>query len=63
MQSEPQRLNSLRLLVARVRDKRLERLMERVRRQRDRCQTRSRERMFAAARRLARAQQHTQSAA
>ncbi len=50
MQAEAQRLNSLRLLVARVRDRRLERLMERMRRQRERSQCRTRDRMFAQAR-------------
>ena len=50
MQTDAQRLNSLRLLVARVRDRRLERVMERVRRQRERAQRRSRERMFSQAR-------------
>ena len=56
MQTEAQRLNSLRLLVARVRDRRLARVMERVRRQRERSQNRSRDRLFAQARMLARLQ-------
>ncbi len=54
MQTDAQRLNSLRLLVARVRDRRLERLMERVKRQRERSQSRNRDRLFAQARFLAR---------
>lgn len=56
MQTEAQRLNSLRLLVARVRDRRLARVMERVRRQRERSQSRNRDRLFAQARMLARHQ-------
>ena len=56
MQTEAQRLNSLRLLVARVRDRRLARVMERVRRQRERSQNRSRDRLFSQARMLARLQ-------
>ena len=53
MQTEAQRLSNLRLLVARVRDRRLERLMERMRRQRERSQTRSRDRLFEEARGIA----------
>ena len=49
MQTDAQRRNSLRLLVARVRDRRLERLMTRLRRQRERAQNRSRKRLFAEA--------------
>ena len=55
MQSDAQRRNSLRLLVARVRDRRLERLMVRLRRQRERAQNRSRKRLFAEAQVIARA--------
>jgi hypothetical protein len=54
MQTEAQRLNRLRLLVARVRDRRLERLMTRVRRQRERSQSRCRDRLFEEARQLIR---------
>ena len=54
MQSDAQRRNSLRLLVARVRDRRLERIMVRLRRQRERSQNRSRKRMFAEAQMIAR---------
>ena len=54
MQTEAQRRNSLRLLVARVRDRRLERLMLRLRRQRERAQNRSRKRLFAEAQIIAR---------
>lgn len=53
METEAQRLNSLRLQVARVRDKRLERLMLRIRRQRERSQSRNRARLFAQARLIA----------
>ena len=52
MQTEAQRLSSLRLLVARVRERRMERLMQRLRRQRERSQLRSRDRLFEQARRL-----------
>ncbi len=52
MQTDAERLNSLRLLVARVRDRRIERLMARVRRQRERSQVRSRDRLFEQARHL-----------
>ena len=62
MQTEAQRLNSLRLLVARVRDRRLERLMQRVRRQRERSQTRNRDRVFAQARLIARSRRATATA-
>ena len=55
MQTEAQRLSNLRLLVARVRDRRLERLMERMRRQRERSQNRNRNRLFAQARLLSKA--------
>ena len=54
MQTDAQRLNSLRLLVARVGDRRLERLMVRVKRQRERSQSRNRDRLFAQARFLVR---------
>ena len=54
MQTDAQRLNSLRLLVARVRDRRMERLMQRMRRQRERSQLRNRDRLFEQARQLIR---------
>lgn len=53
MQTEAQRLSNLRLLVARVRDRRLERLMQRMRRQRERSQIRSRDRLFEQAQSIA----------
>ncbi len=53
MPSDAGRLTSLRILVARVRDRRLERLMQRIYRQRERSQNRNRNRMFAQARLIA----------
>jgi len=50
MQTDAERLNSLRLVVARVRDGRLERAMQRVKKQRERSQMRSRDRLFEQAR-------------
>ena len=50
MQTDAERLNSLRLVVARVRDERLERAMQRVKKQRERSQMRSRDRLFEQAR-------------
>ena len=62
MQTEAQRLNSLRLLVARVRERRLERLMQRLRRQRERSQLRNRDRLFEQARQLVKTQNITPAA-
>ena len=50
MTSDTLRQTSLSMLVARVRTKRVERLMERVQRQRERAHRRRRERLLSAAR-------------
>lgn len=57
MQSNAERLNNLRLMVARVRDGRLERLMQRVKKQRERSQSRNREKLFEQAREIAKTRQ------
>ncbi|MEO1608657.1 MAG: hypothetical protein AAFR90_04795 [Pseudomonadota bacterium] len=62
MQSNAERLNNLRLMVARVRDGRLERLMQRVKKQRERSQSRNREKLFEQAREIAKTRQATLSA-
>ena len=54
MRTEAERLNSLRLMVARVRDRRLERLMLRMRKQRERSQLRNHDRLFEQAREIVR---------
>ena len=52
MQTDAERLNSLRLVVARVRDGRLERAMQTVQKQRERSQIRNRDRLFEQARQV-----------
>ena len=49
-------------MVARVRDGRLERLMQRVKKQRERSQSRNREKLFEQAREIAKTRQATLSA-
>jgi len=52
MQNEAERLHNLRLVVARVRDARLERILLRVQKQRERSQIRNRHRLFEQAREI-----------